>query len=156
MNNQYYGVHLRIVSKNGKCVFEVKCNKLIHLMAINLAFFRFVHKIDFNQEVPITLDWISNFSINIQDESILYRWRVKDPLDKKYLYSGIVKVFQSEKKPETDFRLNDERLKVINFKDLSLSVAKKFVVWTNEDWDIGLTLLLFASQIPDHIFWRDE
>lgn len=154
MNNQYYGVYLRVVSKTGNCVLEVKCNKLIHLMAINLAFFRFAYKMDLNEKTPLSLDWNSNFPGDIQDQTILYRWRVNDPLDDKYLYSGIVKVVQEEKRPETKIRVNEPRLKSLNFTEFSMPIVQKFVWWTNEDWDIGRTLLLFASQIPDHFFWK--
>lgn len=154
MNNQYYGVYLRVVSKSGKCVLEVKCNKLIHLMAINLAFFRFVYKMDFHEESPISLDWTSYFPESIQDQTILFRWRVIDCLDDKYLYSGIIKVFQEDSKPETKIRVGEPRLKALNFTEFAMPIVKKFVWWTDENWEVGRTLLLFASQIPDHFFWR--
>lgn len=153
MNNQYYGVYLRVVSKSGKCILEVKCNKFIHLMAINLAFFRFVYKMDLHEDSPVVLDWSSKFPDNIQDQTILARWRVEDPLGGKYLYSGIIKVVQEDKRPETKIRVNEPRLKALGFSEFSMPIVQKFVWWTNEDWDVGRTLLLFASQIPDHFFW---
>lgn len=155
MNNQYYGVYLRVVSKQGKCVFEAKCNKLIHMMAINLAFFRFSQKMDMPKNLPINLKWNSNFTNDIQDQTILFRWRIDDHLDSKYLYSGIIKVFQDDEPPETTMSFGDTRLASINFEGISEKVIDRFVAWTGEDWNLGLTLLLFASQIPTHPFWSE-
>lgn len=155
MDNQYYGVYLRIVSKQGKCVFEARCNKLMEIMAINLAFFRFAYKMDMSDRKSIAVDWNSNFTSDIQDQTILFRWRVEDDLDKKYLYSGIIKVFVSDEPPKTEMLFGDSRLSSINFCEISSRITDRFIRWTGEDWNLGLTLLLFAAQIPSHPFWLE-
>ena len=156
MDNKYFGVYLKIISNNGKCVLEVKSDNLTDLMAINLAFFRFAYKTDFNEECPISLKWNSKHLDNIQDQTVLFRWRVSGNIDKKYLYSGIVKIYESDYSPKTEIVLGDPRLELQAFSESTVPIVKKFYDWVKEDWDVGITLLLFASQIPDHFFWKNN